>query len=382
MLAGMNRSWLATLGLALLLAGGSALAGKTAAPGRITPITSTSKLKRPKKEKVVRLANARVVLADYPLIRHDFAEALEGFHGKALHDISNDEIDGWLLEHTAYVSAAQAKQTAVNTHIPTTGMTWEAYRPHDYGRALVFKAAPGVFIDVKGSGAKAPKQTDHANGLASLGEVIREYAYEQLVNKLFLHNGSGRRTVGHYAVIDAGFDIKFGDGRQDRAGLILRQAHERAVGDKSSLGIASALKIETVLRTYGITSAGAYQNEPYDALNIQGTKDGALLDFGGFLAVPWFSKPAFHFDHTPDIEPRRQPLMKPGGFFVQPDEAHRVPFTLWGFNKTGKADPIADNPWIWSHELAAGLKDGTATRNDAEQHMRNLMGPVEEQLSH
>lgn len=245
---------------------------------------------------------------------------------------------------------------------------------------MVFEVAPGVLIDVKGSGAKSPKQTDHANGLASLGEVIREFSYEQLVHKLFQHSQSGQRSVGHYAVIDAGFDVKFGDGRQDRAGLILRQAHTRAPGDKSSLGIKAAVKIEKVLRRYGITSAGAYQEEPYDALNIQGTKDGALLDFGGFLAMPWFSKPAYHFDHTPEVEPRRKPLLTPHGDFVQPDEPRRVPWKVWGFSQSGKADPIADNPWIWSHDLARGLRDGTAQRKDAEQHLHNLLDPVDAQL--
>ncbi len=372
------------LGLMLFatLLGASAEAGHrklVAAPGRIRPLTQVRGLQKPRQEKAVKLANAKVVLADYPLIRHDFAAPLEARYGKEIARISEPEIDAWLLDSAGYISAAQAKQAQVNTAIPVHAHeVVTALRPADYGRALVFNPSPGVLIDVKGSGARSPKQTDHANGLATLGEVIREFAYEQLVHKIFRHSQSDRRTVGHYAVIDAGFDVKFGDGGQDRAGLILRQAHVRATGDKSALGIPTALKIETVLRRYGITSAGAYQHEPYDALNIQGTKDGALLDFGGFLAMPWFEKPAYHFDHTPDVEPRVKPMLKPGGRFVQPDEAHRVPFDVWGFH--GKADPINDRPWIWSHELARNLRDGVARRADVEQHYRNLMQPFELKL--
>jgi hypothetical protein len=348
--------------------------------GRILPLSQVSGLQKPRTEKAVRLANARVVLADYPLIRHDFQQPLEARFAKPLSAISEREIDEWLLDSTAYVSAAQAKQSLVNTPIPTTERSVTAFRPMDYGRAMVFQPEPGVLIDVKGSGAKRPRQTDHANGLATLGEVIREFAYEQLVHKLFVHAQSGERTVGHYAVIDAGFDVKFGDGRQDRAGLILRQAHTRAKGDKSALSIPKAMKIERVLRRYGITSAGAYQEEPYDALNIQGTRDGALLDFGGFLAMPWFEKPAYHFDHTPDVEPHRKPIFAPKQEFPQPDEAHRVPFNTWGFSMTRKADPIADNPWIWSHDLARDLANGKAQRQHAEQHLRNLLDPVEQAL--
>jgi hypothetical protein len=355
-------------------------APRVAAAGRIQPLKVLSGLRNPRGETAVRLKDARVVLADYPLIKHDFGQALSEHYGKALKDISNDEIDAWLLDSAAYISGAQAKQQEVNSPIPSTTKQVTAYRPSDYGRAMVFRPAPGVLIDVKGSGAKSPKQTDHGNGLATLGEVIREFSYEQLVNKVFIHSKTGARTVGHYAVIDAGFDVKFGDGRTDRAGLILRQAHSRAPGDKSALSIRETDNIERTLRRYGITAAGAYQNEPYDAINLQGAKNGAVLDFGGFLAMPWFEKPAYHFDHTPEVQPKAKPLIVPGTNFPQPDERVRVPFNVWGFTETHVADPIKDNPWIWSHQLAKALRDGTATRKDAEQHLHNLLDPVDAQL--
>jgi hypothetical protein len=255
-----------------------------------------------------------------------------------------------------------------------------ALRPADYGRALVFQPEPGVLIDVKGSGALAPQQESHGNGLATLGEAIREYAYEHLVNKVFEHAQTGDRTVGHYAVIDAGFDVKQHDGRIDPAGLILRQAHSRATGDLSALSNSDTKRIEMTLRRYGITSAGAYQNDPYDRLNLQGTKDGAVLDFGGFLVMPKFEKPAYHFDRTPEVSPRYKPLLSADKDFVNPDENVRVPVHLWGYTVSGKADPIVDNPQIWSHELATALREGRAQRKDAEQHMKNLLDPVDAKL--
>jgi hypothetical protein len=354
----------------------------TAAPGRIQPITDRSELLEPKAEKAVRLQNARVVLADYPLITHDFGKALEARFGKPVESISHDEIDSWLLESTAYISVPQSKQTTVNTPIPyDPKQTVSALRPQDYGRALVYNPTPGVFIDVKGAGAKKPALTDHASGLATLGEGIREYAYEHLVHKVLQHANRGDRTVGHYAVIDAGFDVKQPDGRTDPAGLILRQAHSRSRGDLAALGNHDTKRVEATLRRYGITSAGAYQEEPYDALNLQGTKDGALVDFGGFLVESKFEKPAYHFDRTPDASPKYKPLLSTDKVWVEPNPALRVPVEQWGFTVSGKADPAVDNPSIWSHELARSLREGRATRNDAEQHLHNLLDPVDARLN-
>ena len=201
------------------------------------------------------------------------------------------------------------------------------------------------------------------------------------MHRVLEHSGTDIATVGHYAVIDAGFDVSFADGRTDRAGLILRQAHERAPGDSPLFSIAKSLKVERVLLRYGLTAAGAYQTEPYDAINVQGTKTGALLDFGGYLAMPWFEKPAYHFRHAPDTQVRPRALLSPTGSFIQPDERVRVPFDLWGFGLSRRADPVADNPWLWSHELARDLRDGKATRSDAEQHVHNMLDPVDARLA-
>jgi hypothetical protein len=58
--------------------------------------------------------------------------------------------------------------------------------------------------------------------------------------------------------------------------------------------------------------------------------------------------------------------------FIQPNPKFQIPFQLWGYSQTGKADSKYDNPFIWSHELAEALAEGRASRADAEQHVRNF----------
>jgi hypothetical protein len=331
-----------------------------------TPLRNPALLQRPEKEAMVRVSSARVVIADYGLIQRDFAET---------RNMSHPEIDAWLLDHAAYVSKPQAAQATVNTTIATNGKEVVAYRPADYGRASVFSAGTGL-IDAKGTGAPFPRQYDHGNGLATLGESIREFVYEKLIHQVTEHAGLDVDTVGCYAIFDLGFDVKHADGSTSPAGMILRQAHERSAGAYSLYDETKARQIEKELRRYGLTSAGAYRHQSVEQLNIQGTKDGhGLIDFGGYLTVEKFEKPARNFyDHAPLFEPGT-----PG--FVQPDPERQIPFELWGYTHSGKADPKLDNPWVWSHELATNLRNGTATRENVEQHIHNLLDRVERQLA-
>jgi hypothetical protein len=223
-------------------------------------------------------------------------------------------------------------------------------------------------IDAKGVGAKAPSLADHGNGLATLGETIREFIYEKMVNKVFRDSGENIKTVGSYAVIDAGFNIKHSDGSTSPAGIILRQAHTRFEGDL--LDDTQSLKIEKVLRKYGITSAGAYRERINDMINIQGTKKGAVVDFGAFLVVDKFEKRSTAFN-------RQNLLLNPlNDDFIQPNPSKRIPLQLFGSTVSGIEDPTKDNIWIWSHQLADSLRNGSATREDANQHLLNLLGPV------
>jgi hypothetical protein len=178
----------------------------------------------------------------------------------------------------------------VNSPIQTGPGRVRALRPRDYGRALVYETGSdggtSGLIDAKGTGSLAPGVGGHSNGLATLGEVIREFLYEKLVRTIFVHSGSGLETVEHYAVIDWGFDVIHDNGMRDPAGMILRQAHSRIRERYSGFEDAAAKRVELTLRPYGLTSAGAYRvGEDREMINVQGTKDGAVLDFGGFLTV-------------------------------------------------------------------------------------------------
>ena len=323
-----------------------------------------------KSETVRHLSNAKIVMADYPLLRRDFP---------LLQSYSESQIDEWVLQNAAYVSEPQSAQALVNTPIPLSQETRTAYRPPDYGRALVFQAtdpvsnAPVGMIDAKGVGSLKPFQAadGHGNGLATLGESIREFVYEKLARKVFEHSGEGVKTVGTYAIIDAGFDITHSDGSHSPAGIVLRQAHKRAPGAYSLLSDSESLRIERILRRYGLTSAGAYRFARIEAINVQGTDAGGILDFGGFLAVDDFYKPAKRFYGGKLLLTGPQDPL-----FVHPDPDLRVPLNLWGTTISGKEDPKLDNVWIWSHELADALRSGHANRASVDQHLKNLLEPT------
>ena len=316
-------------------------------------------------ETVRQLSQARVVLADYDLVRRDFPEVL-GF--------TTEQIDSWLLKYTAFISIPQLQNNGTNTEIPVVDFQAMAYRPPDYNRALVFRTAHGL-IDSKGNGSLYPYKGGHSNGLATLGEAIREFLYQKLVQKVFDHSHSGLRTVGNYGVIDFGFNVIHQDGNQSRAGAILRQAHTRAPGHMSTLTLEQSLRIEALLREYGMTTTGTKRGLSYDLINAQGTTDGAAIDFGGFLVVNDLVRPAAAF--LPDAGQSSPDFFIPGTeSFIHPNPDFKIPYELWGSSVTRDDDSKSDNPFVWSHELAESLAQGTAQRKDSEQHVRNLLEPI------
>lgn len=340
------------------------------------PLRDPAGLINPKVEDYLGLEKPKVILADYEAIKEDFEE---------LRFSNNDEIDEWLIKHSALIAKSQTGQSTVNSLIHTNGVVIQGYRPAEYGRAAVFRAGSGL-LEVKGIGAVDPLLVDHKTGLATLGEVIREFAYEKLVRRILAHAGAPVTTVRCYAVIDPGFDVMQRKSSPDPAGLLVRQAHERFYGPHPGhAGTASvfdgktAWSIESILRRYGVTSAGANRNGKYlpDQMNIQGTKDKIrIVDFGAYLSLNRFEKPVTNvYSNAAYAFPD-----KPG--FIQPDPLIRVPMKEWGSSVTGIVDPKTDNPSTWSHELAKNLRAGIAQRKDAEQHLRNLLGPVEEILRH
>lgn len=296
-------------------------------------------------QRVLKLQNARILIADYELIKADFPSTKH---------LSNPEIDEWILKYVGYISDTQADQTYVNTQIPVTGEERVAHRPPRYGRALVYEmfdpADPTKqvgLIDAKGVGAIKPRQKDHGNGIATLGEAIREYVYEKMVNEVMAEEKTGHKTIGSYAVIDPGFDVVHQDGSQSPAGFYLRQAHHRNSSEYIRGG--NELKIQKALAKYGIDAAG----------NHQGSSSENLLDFGHYVVR----------DDVSGIDPKKS-----------------LPVQVWGYDKNGGkgtgswAYSKYDRPWLWSHELADGWRQGHANRHHVWMHFQNFMEPLRKVL--
>lgn len=328
----------------------------------IAPLTNIAQViehygeHRVKEERLYRLKRAQIVIADYQLIRRDFPSVAH---------LSNSQIDQWLLDQSAYISPDQARQTVVNTKIPILEDNYRvAYRPHGYGRAHIFQAsspnsqAVMGLIDAKGTGAIFPSQKSHANGVATLGEAIREYLYEGLIRRVLFDSGLEHeyRTVGSYAVIDAGFEVIHADGTTSPAGLYLRQAHDRSTLPGAWLNGDQRTRIQSLFHRYGI--------DPN--MNIQGTRSGlGIFDFGHYIVR----------DDLPSL-----------------DSSRAIPFELWGYDKTIRRPSRItgddrwfyskfDRPWIWSHELADAFVEGRADRHSVWLHFQNLLAPVEEKLN-
>lgn len=222
-------------------------------------------------ETVLRVPGARVIYANYDLLKHDFPQ---------LQDEAYYKIDEWLLRNTAFISQSQASQMDVNTQIVTGNEKVKAFRPPNYGRALVFSVEennkgllPGEdretakyenrLIDVKGIGVapnKLPGNGPLSNGICSLGDSLIELVFNQLLQKIFKHSKTDIQTLPFYGIIDPGFDIKNGWMPDHPAAIIVRRAHRRAshsgdVFPSGSNGAQLQLEIEQLLRKYGITSA-------------------------------------------------------------------------------------------------------------------------------
>lgn len=329
-----------------------------------SPVRDTSLLNSPQAERMVEVTGARVVMADYDLLRRDFPH---------LQPLTPEEIDDWLLQEAAFVSKAQVAPNSANTPIAKGRKTREGLRPKSYGRAMVLPVKGG-FLDVKGSGAISPKRGSYETGLASTGEAIREFIWEKAVKRVLDHAGSEVATVGNYAVIDFGFDVIQEDRAKLPAGIVIRQAHDR-MPHGGQIDNRNAAELETLFRRYGFTSAGQYyEKSDYHVVNIQGTKNQkAIYDFGAFLSAERFEK---QMKSLPTAE-----LANPDGkHFPQPDPDRRIPYSFWGTSETGVKDPKYDNPWVYSHRLAQDFRDGKATREHAEIHLKNALQELEQRL--
>lgn len=306
------------------------------------PVRDSARLFHPELESVVGVRSARVVWADYALLKRDFPW---------LHNLHPHEINWWLIQNVGYVSQAQAAGQEVNSKIPVGEWKREAYRPHSYGRALVFEVPAkdadhsGVrrgLIDVKGSGSLSPanRSFGHSNGLMTLGEAIREVLFERLVSLVLSDMKASVNTVASYAVIDWGFDVIHMDGTRSRAGAYLRQAHQR-----EPVGVQSLGEIPPIFERFGIEAAD----------NFQLTTEGYIYDFGHLVVR----------SHDPEHISTQ--------LWGYDSKLPKTSHSPWHFSKY-------DRPWMWSHELAENLASGKAQPRHVDQHLRNLLEPVKARL--
>jgi hypothetical protein len=234
-------------------------------------------------DEVIRLARARVVLADVDAVLRDFA-ALGPSDPAA-----RDRVVRWLLAHAAVITPTQAAQTIVNTAIPVDGGPIHVVRPTHYGRAVVAPVLGGM-LDVKGAGVargRVPSTALHGNGLMQLGEAIQELVHQWIIDAILGHATRGRLcSLPSYALIDPGFDVRTVDGRLVPAGIIVRRAHRRP-RDGIELPVAGSgaelikLEIEMLLRQYGVTSCNNGT-----VLELSARTGEPAIHYGEFPAVP------------------------------------------------------------------------------------------------
>ncbi len=262
-------------------------------------------IRKATKETVKQVNNTKVVFANYDLLMNDFPQISESELIKrhpSLKHLSERMrlikiriiIDKWLIKHGSYISSNQSIENDVNTKIDIGNNTTQAYRPTNYGRALIFaiedtnselgldeeigeKEDDCGLIDVKGVGVDTdtlPLNKCHYDGLMSMSECFRELLIEQLIHQIFLKEQSSHTTLPIYAIIDLGFDQLSRDNKSKKnkerkndselipVGLTLRRAHNRIPGNGDLPDYRTPIyyatkEIELMLRKYGITSANS-----------------------------------------------------------------------------------------------------------------------------
>lgn len=332
-------------------------------------------------QEVHPLTSARVVLADYDLLRRDFAE---------LRGLDLDEIDLWIVRRSAWMSKEQilfGSDRKIHEPIPhDPGLTIKLVRPFGYGRALLFPiyeqnktVEESAFWDVKGVGSPDPQLKTHETGVADLREMLSEFAMEKLVHQAFLDSGEPYDTVETYAVLDLGFKIHKLNGEVLQAGAAIRQGHLRAwngtnasIADLHDKRGKAAVRAEKLLHRYGLTgNAVDYFTYVAEArkqrcsgyqvrgCNIQGffgdPKSNAvtLVDFGTYTALKTINlvDAEKYEDRDPCPVEERESYVFPAPI----DPKKQVSVEIWGIDPVDPTDEtkgIKDNLHLWSHRWA------------------------------
>lgn len=403
---------------------------------------------------------ARVVFVNHEVLQHDFPSLADdallrgrGTLRRLPRAARRDELrrlrEDWLLAHAGIISTTQAEQTITNTRVGVAGKVREVWRPAGYGRACVVslgatrhddEGSGCGLIDVKGTGVaqgRTPSLQHHSSGLCTLGEVLREFLFQSLIDELFARAAPWFWTLPVYGVIDPGFDARTRRGGTLPAGLLVRRAHRRPPGGIQLPRLGSAhertqVAVELLIRHYGLTSAnrgtrfrfeeaaggprvfyagdamagltgddlkfiarqlrGAALPLECDGINIQMTREIAgrgrvraqLLDFDNFEARGRFREPLVSL--VCDRTIRWGAVVWPGApGFVQPSPALAVSEAKWGFgrlpsgNSTRPRRAEGEGPYLLTHDLAERFRSGEAS---GEQVRAELDRFVSDSIAH
>ena len=259
-----------------------------------------------------RVEGARVVIADYALLKHDIP---------SLNKLTDSQIDDWLVFYAGVLSSQQ-----LDTQLVTRREDWRrklqtevrvkpdpkstpdffpqeskrffdlvhgrtvGFRPRGYNRAAVFVVGHSgqeeeswTMLDAKGIGvqkhATPNLEKGHSSGLHELGQAIREYAMQKMVHAVlqdakhrYFSQGSTQTlqalekpfkdqgittidwsklpwsTVQTYAVLDLGFNVDPESNGGRPVGVVIRQAHGREGEFPYNIFALTALLLQ-----YGIT---------------------------------------------------------------------------------------------------------------------------------
>jgi uncharacterized protein YeeX (DUF496 family) len=307
------------------------------------------------------LPAATVAYANYQLLRQDFPK---------LTQLSDEEIDHWILDNFAYISESELQLRGLRISDFEVDMSkfkdW--LQPGSYNRAAIAQAKLGEenigLIDLKGSGHKQIsivrtliqdfkkimaikndikrqsefnkfKTRDHNDGVASLGEIFSEITRQMAVQESFdIYNakmGTDFETVEAYFAIDAHFDI-LKPGEQIPAGIIGRQAHWRG---------NSAL--QAPLSIYR-DDLGGFQASIFDS----------AVDFGGVILTETDLQKTFG---------------DPQAYLIET-------------NSGLKHDAQKSNAWIYAHETARDFRQAVKynyhlARKMVINHIQMMLEPLQ-----
>ena len=228
--------------------------------------------------------------------------------------------------------------------------------------------------------------------------------FSELTRKLLEHSGfkiDGHpvHALGAYAVLDGGFEAIHRNAKHEEIGrnpwgYYFRQSHTRFLDptakDKADQGDyylwnqKNSLKVERMLRKYGVTSEGAGRTGVMveGGINIQGTMGYTILDFGNYVVRSWFpeDRPVHHFSGSKVL---LDPTKKN---FVQPNPELQVPEEMWGAYEDNPLDSQKDKPWVYSIHAANAIAEQAARGDIAgarvamQNHMDNFLKEYTEHL--